>query len=140
MLNKVTLIGRLGQTPEVKNTNSGFSVCRFSLATTEKWKDKGSGQNKESTEWHRIVAFGKVGELAARFLDKGLQTYVEGKLVTKKYQDRQGIEKQSTEIHANKIVFIEFKKEDAMGNNGNSVNHNQNYNFNSGYSSEDIPF
>ena len=82
-VNKVIILGRLGQDPELKYTPSGAGVCNFSLATTESWNDKNSGQKQERTEWHRVVVWGKLAELCNQYLSKGRQAYVEGKLQTR---------------------------------------------------------
>lgn len=97
-LNKATLIGNLGRDPELRYMPSGDAVATIAVATTEKWKDKQSGEQKEATEWHRVVFFGKLAEIAGQYLKKGAQVYVEGKIKTKKYTDKDGIEKYSTEI------------------------------------------
>ena len=88
-LNKVMLLGRLGQEPELKYTPSGSAVCNFSLATTESWSDK-SGQKQERTEWHRIVVWGKLGELCNQYLSKGRQAFVEGTLQTRSWEGKDG--------------------------------------------------
>ena len=87
MLNKVQLIGRLGQEPETFTTNNGNTIVRLSLATTEKWRDKNTGESQEKTEWHRIVLFGRIAEVAQQYLSKGSLIYLEGKLQTSKYTD-----------------------------------------------------
>lgn len=98
MLNKVLLIGNLGRDPEVRSLPSGQPVANFTLATTRKWKDK-NGQKQEQTEWHRIVCFGRQAEVAGQYLTKGKQIYVEGRIQTKSWEDRQsGEKKYSTEI------------------------------------------
>jgi single-strand DNA-binding protein len=97
-VNKVILLGNLGQDPEVRYTQSGDAVVNLSVATTEKWKDKATGQTKENTEWHKVGIFGKPAEVAAQYLKKGSQIYVEGRLKYKKYTDKNGIEKVNAEI------------------------------------------
>lgn len=106
MLNKVTLIGRLGKDPETKNLPSGDAVTNFSIATTEKWKDKQSCEQKEATEWHRINMFGKLAEIAAKYLKKGALVYLEGSIKTRKWTDKDGIEKYSTEIKADTMKML----------------------------------
>lgn len=96
-INKVILVGNLGQDPEVRYTANGKAVANLSLATSESWKDQ-SGQIQEKTEWHRVVLFGKLAEIAGEYLRKGSQIYVEGKLQTRKWQDQQGQDKYTTEI------------------------------------------
>jgi single-strand DNA-binding protein len=98
-LNKVMLIGRLGRDPESRAMPSGTSVCNFSIATSESWKDKETQEKTEKTEWHRISAFGPLGEICAKYLKKGSQVFIEGKITTRKWQDQKtGADRYSTEI------------------------------------------
>ena len=97
-VNKVIIVGNLGQDPEVRYTPAGAAITNISLATSESWKDKNTGQTQEKTEWHRVVFFGKLAEIAGEYLHKGSQVYVEGKLQTRKWQDKQGQDKYTTEI------------------------------------------
>lgn len=97
-VNKVILVGNLGQDPEVRYTPGGAAITNISIATSESWKDKNSGQMQEKTEWHRVVFFGKLAEIAGEYLHKGSQVYVEGKLQTRKWQDKQGQDRYSTEV------------------------------------------
>jgi single-strand DNA-binding protein len=97
-VNKVILVGNLGQEPEVRYATNGDAVVNLSLATTSKWKDKATGQMKEETEWHRVSIFGKAAEVAGQYLHKGSAVYVEGKIKSKKYTDKQGIERTAFEI------------------------------------------
>lgn len=97
-INKVIILGTLGQDPEVKYMPSGGAVCNISIATSEQWNDKATGEKKEQTEWHRVVIFGKLAEVAGEYLRKGSQVYVEGKLRTRKWTDQSGNEKYTTEI------------------------------------------
>lgn len=96
-VNKVILVGTLGQDPEVKYLTNGNAVCNLSLATSEQWKDKQTGEKKETTEWHRVVLFGKVAEIAGEYCRKGSQVYIEGKLKTREWE-KDGIKRYSTEI------------------------------------------
>ena len=114
-LNKVQLIGRLGQDPEVKFLPNGDAVCNISLATSERWKDKQSGEQKEKTEWHRVVLFGKVAEIAGQYLKKGALAYFEGKLETRKWQDQSGQDRYTTEIRANEMKMLSGKDEACAG-------------------------
>lgn len=97
-INKVILVGNLGQDPEVRYTPNGSAVTSLSLATSESWKDKNTGQMQEKTEWHRISLFGKLAEIAGEYLRKGSQIYIEGKLQTRKWQDKQGQDRYTTEV------------------------------------------
>lgn len=104
-VNKVMVLGRLGQDPELKYTPSGQPVCNFSMATTESWNDK-SGQKQERTEWHRIVVWGKVAELCNQYLAKGRQAFIEGRLQTRSWEDKSGQKRYTTEINANNVQFL----------------------------------
>lgn len=104
-VNKVILVGRLGQNPEMRYTPSGAAVANFSVATNETWVDK-SGQKQERTEWHRIVVWGKTAELCNQYLAKGRQVYVEGRLQTRQWQDKDGQTKYTTEVQAQTIQFL----------------------------------
>lgn len=97
-VNKVIIVGTLGNDPEVKYSSSGSAIANLSVATSEQWKDKATGEKKEQTEWHRVVIFGKLAEVAGEYLRKGSQVYVEGKLRTRKWTDQSGVEKYTTEI------------------------------------------
>lgn len=104
-VNKVILVGRLGQNPELRYTPSGAAVANFSLATNENWSDK-QGQKQERTEWHRIVVWGKLAELCNQYLQKGREAYLEGRLQTRQWQDKDGNTKYTTEIHAQTVQFL----------------------------------
>lgn len=105
-LNKVIIIGNLGRDPETKYMPSGDCMTTIAVATTETWKDKQTGEKKESTEWHRITFFGKLAEIAAQYLNKGSQVYVEGSLRTRKYTDKDGVEKFATDIKADEMKML----------------------------------
>lgn len=98
MLNKVMLIGNLGKDPEIRAMQSGDKIASLVVATSEQWRDKSSGEKKEKTEWHRVVVFGRSADFCERFLVKGTRVYVEGKLQTRKWQDRDGNDRYSTEV------------------------------------------
>ncbi len=104
-LNKVLLIGRLGKDPEVRYTTTGGSVATFSIATNENWTDK-NGQKQERTEWHRIVAWGKLGEICGQYLSKGREAFVEGRLQTREWTDKEGHKRYTTEIVAANVQFL----------------------------------
>jgi single-strand DNA-binding protein len=106
-VNKVILIGNLGRDPETRYLPSGDAVTNISIATTEKWKDKASGEMKEATEWHRVAFFGRLAEVAGEYLKKGSQVYVEGSLRTRKYQDKEtGKDRYSTEIRGDEMKML----------------------------------
>jgi single-strand DNA-binding protein len=104
-VNKVIVLGRLGADPEVKNVSANQTVARLSVATSENWTDK-EGQKQERTEWHRVVVWGKLAELCGKYLSKGRQVYVEGRLQTRSWEDQQGQKKYTTEIVANTVQFL----------------------------------
>ena len=105
-VNKAILIGNLGQDPEVRYTPSGSAVCNVSLATTESWKDRESGERREKTEWHRLVFFGRLAEITAEYMRKGSQTYVEGRLQTRKWQDQSGVDRYTTEVVVSEMHIL----------------------------------
>jgi single-strand DNA-binding protein len=105
-VNKVILVGNLGRDPETRYLPSGEAVTNISLATTDTWKDKASGEKKEATEWHRVSFFGRLAEIAGEYLKKGSQVYVEGQLRTRKWQDKEGKERYTTEIRADTMQML----------------------------------
>jgi single-strand DNA-binding protein len=105
-INKVILVGNLGQDPETRYMPSGGAVTNFTLATNESWKDKQSGEQKERTEWHRVAMFNRLAEVAAEYLRKGSQVYVEGKLRTRKWQDKDGNDRYTTEVIADEMQML----------------------------------
>ncbi|MBB3185428.1 single-strand DNA-binding protein [Halomonas fontilapidosi] len=117
-INKVILIGNLGQDPEVRFTPSGTAVANLNLATTDTWMDRQSGQRQERTEWHRIVLFNKTAEIAQQYLKKGSKVYIEGRLQTRKWQDQNGQDKYSTEIVANDMQMLDSRGGDFGGQQG----------------------
>jgi len=106
MLNKVTLIGNLGADPEIRYMPNGGAVANITLATTFRWKDKQSGERKDSTEWHRVVFFNRLAEIAGEYLKKGSQVYVEGRLQTRKWQGQDGQDRYTTEIIATEMHML----------------------------------
>lgn len=105
-VNKCILVGNLGRDPEVRYTANGGAVANITIATSEQWTDKQSGQKQEKTEWHRVVMFGRLGEIAGEYLRKGSQVYIEGKLQTRKWQDQNGQDRYTTEIVANEMQML----------------------------------
>ncbi|WP_413520636.1 single-stranded DNA-binding protein [Psychrobacter glacincola] len=106
-VNKVILVGTLGADPEVRQFNNGGGVTNISIATTEKWKDKQTGEAKEETEWHRIDMFGRLGEIAAQYLRKGSKVYIEGNLKTRKYQAQDGTDRYATSVRAQQMQMLD---------------------------------
>ncbi len=105
-INKVILVGNLGKDPEVRYMPNGNAVANITLATSESWKDKQTGETQEKTEWHRVVLFRRLGEIAGEYLKKGSQVYIEGKLQTRKWQDNAGNDRYTTEIIANEMQML----------------------------------
>ena len=114
-VNKVILIGNLGKDPETRYLPSGEAVTSFSIATSETWKDKTSGEKKEATEWHRISAFGKLAEICGEYLRKGSPVYIEGSLRTRKWQDKEGQDRYTTEIRADQMRMLGSRGEGGGG-------------------------
>ena len=117
-VNKVILIGNLGRDPETRYTTGGDAVTNLNIATSEQWKDK-SGEKQERTEWHRVVLFGRQAEVAGEYLKKGRSVYIEGRLQTRKYTDKDGVEKYSTEIVADRMQLLGGR--DSGGSSGGDV-------------------
>lgn len=110
-VNKVILVGNLGKDPDVKYLPNGGAVANLTLATSERWKDKTTGEEQEKTEWHRVVMFGRLGEITGQYLKKGSKIYVEGKLQTRKWQDKEGVERYTTDIVANEMQMLDTKQQ-----------------------------
>lgn len=108
-INKAILIGNLGADPETRHTAGGNAVTNLSLATSETWKDRQSGDMQEKTEWHRVVMFGKLAEIAGEYLRKGSKVYIEGRIQTRKWQDRDGNDRWTTEIVANEMQMLDSR-------------------------------
>ena len=105
-VNKVILVGNLGRDPEVRYSPNGQAVANITIATSESWKDKNTGDKQERTEWHRVVFFGRLAEIAGEYLKKGMQVYVEGRLQTRKWQDKEGQDRYTTEIVASEMQML----------------------------------
>lgn len=140
MINKAIIVGNLGADPEVRYTQSGSQVASFNVATTERWRDQ-SGEQKESTEWHRIVAWKRLAEICGEYLHKGSKVYIEGKIQTRKWQDQNGNDRYTTEIVAREMKMLD-RREGAGGGGGN-----QSYepsepppDYGSSSMGEDVPF
>lgn len=117
-VNNVILVGHLGRDPESKSTPSGSSVANISVATSEAWRDKTSGELQERTEWHRVVFFGKLAEVVVQYLRKGSKVYVEGRLQTRKWQDQNGQDRYTTEIVAGAMQMLDSKGQGQQSNTG----------------------
>ncbi len=105
-INKVIIVGNVGKDPETRYTAGGSAITTLSVATSEQWKDKQTGENKEHTEWHRVKFFGRLAEIAGEYLRKGSQVYVEGRLKTDKYTDKEGVERYATDIIADEMQML----------------------------------
>jgi len=119
-INKVILIGNLGRDPEVRYTPSGAAVCNVTIATSRSWKDKNSGDKVEETEWHRVVFYDRLAEIAGEYLKKGRSVYVEGRLKTRKWTDKDGVEKYTTEIIAQEMTMLGGREGGGMGGGDDS--------------------
>jgi single-strand DNA-binding protein len=131
-VNKVILVGNLGRDPETRYMPDGTAITNFSIATTESWKDKTSGEKQEKTEWHRIVTYRRLAEIAGEYLKKGSQVYIEGKLQTRKWTDKDGVEKYTTEIIGDEMKMLGSRQ--GMGG-GDSAGSGGDYQARSGGSS-----
>lgn len=129
-LNKVILIGNLGKDPEVRFTPDGTAVATFSIATSDEWSDKNTGEKKERTEWHRIVAFRRLGEICGEYLSKGRQVYIEGRLQTREWDDKEGKKRYTTEIVANQMLMLGPKGSTSTAGSSN---------YSSGPAASDLP-
>ena len=141
-VNKVILVGNLGQKPEMRYTATQSAVANISIATTESWKDKESGEMRDKTEWHRVVYFGKLAEIVEKYLDKGSSVYIEGKLQTRKWQDKSGADRWTTEIVGNELTMLGSRQ----NNSSNDMAANQSESpfpqdeGGQGLTDDDIPF
>ena len=123
-INRVILVGHLGQDPEVRYMSNGNAVANFSVATSESWKDKQTGETRDRTEWHRVVVFGKLAEIAGEYIKKGTQVYLEGQLQTRKWQDQSGQDRYTTEVVINPLggtLQMLGSRENSADDSGNST-------------------
>ena len=141
-VNKVILVGNLGQKPEMRYTATQTAVANLSIATTESWKDKESGENRDKTEWHRVVFFGNLAEIAEKYLDKGSSVYVEGKIQTRKWQDKDGNDKWTTEVLGNQLTMLGSRpsSDSSMQSNNSTNSPFPEDDSGPGLSDDDIPF
>lgn len=105
-VNKAIILGNMGADPELRATANGTSVCSLRIATSEQWKDKQTGERKEQTEWHAVICFGKLADIAGQYLQKGRQVYIEGRIQTRKWQDKDGADRYTTEIVASELQML----------------------------------
>ncbi len=140
-VNKVILIGNLGADPEVRYTGDGTAVANFSLATAESWKDRTSGERQERTEWHRVVLWRQLAELAKEYLKKGSKVYIEGKLQTRSWDDQSGQKRYTTEVVGNQMNFLDSRDAaNSGGGNGSGDPGPTPPPYNSGDDDDDLPF
>ena len=137
-VNKVIIIGRLGRDPERMQTSSGQTITKFSVATSDQWKDK-NGETQERTEWHRVVVWSKLAEICAQYLSKGRMVYVEGRLQTRSWEDNQGVKKYSTDIVAGNVIFLNSPEKTTSTNFDNTPSAEPAFNPNN-EKEEEIPF
>jgi single-strand DNA-binding protein len=142
-VNKAIIIGNLGRDPETRYMGNGDAVTNIAVATTETWKDKNSGEKKEQTEWHRITFYRKLAEIAGQYLKKGSQVYIEGKLQTRKWTDKEGVERFTTEIIADSLQMLGSGPKSANQNDEHVASKpqgKQEYSTPDNFVSDDIPF
>ncbi|MDO9073601.1 MAG: single-stranded DNA-binding protein [Rubrivivax sp.] len=120
-VNKVIIVGNLGKDPEVRYMPSGSAICNITVATSRQWKDKTSGERQEETEWHRVALFDRLAEIAGEYLKKGRPVYIEGRLKTRKYTDKDGVEKYTTEIVANEMQLLGGREGGGGGAGGDDM-------------------
>ena len=143
MYNKSTIIGRLGTDPEIRFTQDQKAIANLRVATTESWKDRTTGERKEKTEWHRVVLFGKLAEIARDYLKKGALVLFEGPSRTRKWQDKDGKDQYTTELHAEEMKMLSGKADKPSSSNGSSAtsttSSNSNHDSYSDWNDDDIP-
>ena len=140
-INKVIIVGNLGADPDSRAMPSGNAVTNISVATSESWNDRDTGEKQEKTEWHRVVFFNRLAEIAAQYLKKGSQVYVEGKLQTRKWEDKEGNERWTTEVVANQMLMLGDRMSNDMSNdNASSSQSSSDNDFSTDDFDDDIPF
>ena len=140
-INKVIIVGNLGADPDSRAMPSGNAVTNISVATSESWNDRDTGEKQEKTEWHRVVFFNRLAEIAAQYLKKGSQVYVEGKLQTRKWEDKEGNERWTTEVVANQMQMLGDRMSNNMSNdNASSSQSSSDNDFSTDEFDDDIPF
>jgi single-strand DNA-binding protein len=138
-VNKVILVGRLGKDPEVKYTQTGVPVARFTIATDESWKDQG-GEKQQRTEWHNIVAWRKLAEICGQYLNKGKLVYIEGRLQTRSWEDKEGNKRYTTEVQADNMVMLSARTDEARQEKGVAAAASSNSGFEAEITDDDVPF
>ena len=139
-INKVIVVGNLGADPDARYMPNGNAVTNISVATTDSWKDKESGERQEKTEWHRVVFFGRLAEIVSEYLKKGSQVYVEGRLQTRKWEDKEGNDRWTTEIVANEMQMLGERISSSSNSNNFSTPKSSSSEFASDDFDDDIPF
>ena len=140
-INKVIIVGNLGADPDSRAMPSGNAVTNISVATSDSWNDRDTGEKQEKTEWHRVVFFNRLAEIAAQYLKKGSQVYVEGKLQTRKWEDKEGNERWTTEVVANQMQMLGDRMSNDMSNdNASSSQSSSDNDFSTDEFDDDIPF
>ena len=139
-INKVILVGNLGKDPEVRYTTSGSAVTNITVATAESWNDKATGEKQERTEWHRVVFFGKLAQIAGEYLKKGRQVYIEGSLRTRKWQDQSGQDRYTTEIVANEMQMLGSAGQGVQSQQGQAPQSQAQHPSADDFDDSDIPF
>lgn len=140
MLNRAEVIGHLGADPETRYATSGDCICNINVATTEKWKDKATGENREKTEWHKVVFYGRLAEVVSQYLRKGSLVYVAGKIETRKWQDKEGIDRYTTQINASEMKMLGGRGDSSDGGNRGQQSRGQSRNNTVADLDDDIPF
>lgn len=120
MLNRLEIIGNLGNDPDMRYMTNGDAVCNLSVATSERWKDKATGEQKEKTEWHRVSVFGKLAEICGQYLSKGSKVYLSGPIATRKWQDKDGNDRYTTEMKARDMIMLDPKPQGGQQRQDNS--------------------
>ena len=137
-VNKVILIGNVGKAPEIRSTQSGSKVANLTIATSESWTSKHTGQREEKTEWHRLVVWGKLAEIVEKYIQKGSKIYIEGKLETRKWADKDGKDQYTTEINVDNLTMLDSKRDEPTSKvsvSAQGVTHSQSF-----QQDEEIPF
>lgn len=141
-LNRAEIIGNVGKEPEIRYTQSGDAIANLTIATSSKWKDKQTGELKEQTEWHRVVLYKRLAEIAGEYVTKGSKVYIDGQLTTRKWTDKEGIERYTTEIRGNNLILLGGRSVDGRPQEGRAARNDTPATQGSGFDDmdDDIPF